>query len=65
MPDVFKILKDLEYKVLGVDPETQEMQKGYFVSFRDVGLPIPKEDFDNPYSPLGSSLKKAMSDALN
>src|SRR5690349_4903173 len=59
-PDVFKILKDLELKVVGLDPETNKMQEGYFVSFRSVGLPIHKEDFDNPWSPLGVNLEKAI-----
>lgn len=58
MPDVFKILKDLELKAVGLDPATNKMQEGYFVSFRSVGLPIHKEDFVNPYSPLGSNLAK-------
>src|SRR4051794_15750180 len=58
MPDVFKILKDLELKSVGLDPQTNKMQEGYFVSFRTVGLPIHKEDFANPYSPLGVNLEK-------
>ena len=58
MPDVFKILKDLELKAVGLDEKTNAMQEGYFVSFRSVGLPIHQEDFDNPYSPLGSNLAK-------
>jgi hypothetical protein len=58
MPDVFKILKDLELKCVGLDPETNKMQEGYFVSFRTVGLPIHQDDFDNPWSPLGVNLQK-------
>ncbi len=58
MPDVFKVLKDLELKAVGLDPETNKMQEGYFVSFRSVGLPIHKDDFDNPWSPLGVNLVK-------
>jgi len=58
MPDVFKILKDLELKSVGLDPQTNKMQEGYFVSFRTVGLPIHKEDFANPFSPLGVNLEK-------
>jgi hypothetical protein len=58
MPDVFKILKDLELKCVGLDPQTNKMQEGYFISFRSVGLPIHKEDFDNPWSPLGVNLQK-------
>ena len=34
------------------------MQEGYFISFRSVGLPIHKEDFNNPWSPLGVNLDK-------
>lgn len=60
MPDVFKILKDLELKAVGLDPETNKMQEGYFVSFRSVGLPIHKDDFKNPFSPLGSHLAAAI-----
>ncbi len=56
--DVFKILKDLELKAVGLDPATNKMQEGYFVAFRSVGLPIHKEDFDNPWSPLGVNLAK-------
>ncbi|GHO60413.1 hypothetical protein [Ktedonobacter robiniae] len=58
MPDVFKILKDLELKSVGLDPETNKMQEGFFVSFRSAGLPIHKEDFQNPWSPLGVNLEK-------
>ena len=63
MPDVFKILKDLELKAVGLDPETNKMQEGYFVAFRNVGLPIHKDDFDNPWSPLGANLKKNIEEA--
>ena len=38
--DVFKILKDLELKAVGLDPETNKMQEGYFAPFRPIGLPI-------------------------
>jgi hypothetical protein len=58
MPDVFKILKDLELRMVGLDPQSNKMQEGYFVSYRTVGLPIHKDDFDNPYSPLGANLEK-------
>jgi hypothetical protein len=54
MPDVFKILKDLELKTVGLDPQTQKMQEGYFVAFRPVGLPIHKDDYKTPWSPLGA-----------
>ncbi len=56
--DVFKILKDLELKSVGLDPQTNKMQEGYFIAFRNVGLPIHKEDFSNPWSPLGVNLAK-------
>lgn len=55
-PDVFKILKDLELKMVGLDPETNKMQEGYFISFRSVGLPIHEDDYDNPFSPTGGNL---------
>jgi hypothetical protein len=64
MPDVFKILKDLELKSVGLDPETNKMQDGYFVSFRTVGLPIHKDDFDNPWSPLGGNLEAALNKTI-
>ena len=57
-PDVFKILKDLELKSVGLDPQTNKMQEGYFVAFRSVGLPIHGDDFTNPWSPLGVNLQK-------
>lgn len=56
--DVYKILKDLELKTVGLDPQTNKMQEGYFVAFRTVGLPIHKDDFNNPWSPLGVNLEK-------
>src|SRR5260370_13998990 len=56
--DVFKILKDVELKSVGLDPATNKRQEGYFIAFRSVGLPIHKEDFDNPWSPLGVNLAK-------
>ncbi|WP_330351956.1 hypothetical protein [Streptomyces chartreusis] len=58
MPDVFKILRDLEMKAVGVDPERKEIPEGYFVSFRSVGLPIRMEDYANPFSPIGVNLDK-------
>ncbi|UTT71290.1 hypothetical protein NMQ03_09510 [Arthrobacter sp. DNA4] len=58
MPDVFKILKDLELKAVGLDESTKKMQEGYFVAFRSIGLPIRKEDFDNPWGPDGGNLGK-------
>ncbi|MBO9619423.1 MAG: hypothetical protein J7539_10350 [Niabella sp.] len=64
-PDVFKILKDLEYKAVGVDPQTNQMPQGYFVSFRNVGLPIPPEDFQNPWVPFGQTLQQVQSAAAN
>lgn len=57
MADVMKILQDLEYKAAGVNPETQKMNEGFFVSFRPIGLPIPEEDYRNPWTPSGSNLK--------
>lgn len=55
MPDVFKILKDLELRAVGLDSQTMKMQEGYFSAFRSVGLPIRKEDYRDPWSPLGQS----------
>lgn len=60
MADVLKILEDLKYKAVGVDPTTKKMPEGYFVSFRPIGLPIPKEDFQNPWTPTGSNLKEIL-----
>ncbi|MGY1684968.1 hypothetical protein ACI8AK_05195 [Geodermatophilus sp. SYSU D00867] len=51
MTDPFKILKDLELKATGLDPETSQQQEGYFVAFRDIGLPIRREDFIDPFHP--------------
>ena len=56
--DVFKLLKDIELKAVGLDEKTNKMQEGYFVSFRTIGLPIHKDDYDNPWSPLGVNLQK-------
>lgn len=56
--DVFKIFKDLELKSVGLDPATNKMQEGYFCAFRSVGLPIHKDDYSNPYSPLGGNLQQ-------
>jgi hypothetical protein len=62
MPDVFKILKDLELKSVGLDPQTNKMQEGYFVSFRSVGLPIHKEDFANKTHPIQKIRRKQVVD---
>lgn len=56
--DVFKILKDLELKAVGLDEQSAKMQEGYFVAFRSIGLPIHKDDYTNPWSPLGVNLEK-------
>jgi hypothetical protein len=58
MADVMKVLQDLEYRAAGVNPETQKMNEGFFVSFRPIGLPIPEEDYKNPWTPSGSNLKE-------
>jgi len=58
MSDVFKMLKDLELKAVGLDEKTNKMQEGYFVSFRSIGLPIHPADYENPWSPLGVNLEK-------
>ena len=34
--DVFKMLKDLELKAVGLDEKTNKMQEGYFVAFRNI-----------------------------
>jgi hypothetical protein len=56
--DVFKMFRDLELKAVGLDEKTNKMQEGYFVAFRSIGLPIHKEDYANPWSPLGVNLEK-------
>ena len=56
--DVFKMLKDLELKAVGLDEQSKKMQEGYFVAFRSIGLPIHKQDYENPWSPLGVNLEK-------
>ena len=56
--DVFKILKDLELKAVGLDEATSKMQEGYFVAFRDIGLPIREDTFANPWDPQGGNLQK-------
>lgn len=56
--DVFKMLKDLELKAVGLDEKSNKMQEGYFVAFRSIGLPIHKDDYENPWSPLGVNLEK-------
>lgn len=43
--DVYKVLDDLKKRAAGVDPSTNKMPEGYFVSFRPIGLPIAPEDF--------------------
>ena len=58
MPDVFKMLKDLELKAVGLDERSSTMQEGYFVAFRSIGLPIHPDDYANPWSPLGVNLEK-------
>jgi hypothetical protein len=60
MADVLKVLSDLKYKAVGVDPNSQKMPEGYFVSFRPIGLPVPEEDFKNPWTPTGSNLKQIL-----
>lgn len=58
--DVFKMLKDLEYKAVGMDPASKQVPEGFFVSFRPIGLPIPEEDYRNPWSPTGANLKATL-----
>lgn len=60
MADVLKVLDDLKYKAVGVDPTTKKMPEGYFVSYRPIGLPVPEEDFKNPWTPTGSNLKEIL-----
>ena len=64
MPDVFKILKDLELKAVGLDEKTNKMQEGYFIAFRSIGLPIHRADYENPYDPLGGNLAQNLEKAV-
>ena len=61
VPNVLKILDDLKYKSVGVDPGTKKMPEGFFASFRPIGLPIPESDFRNPWTPTGGNLKEILS----
>jgi len=63
--DVYKVLDDLKKRAAGVDPSTNKMPEGYFVSFRPIGLPIAPEDFSNPWSPFGSELVGATTSAMS
>ena len=54
--DVFKMLRDLELKAVGLDEQTKKMQEGYFVAFRTIGLPIHKEDDSNPWTPSNAEI---------
>jgi len=63
--DVYKVLDDLKKRAAGVDPKTNKMPEGYFVSFRPIGLPIAPEDFENPWSPFGSELLGATETAAS
>jgi|GEM_PF-727069 len=63
--DVNKLLQDLKNKAAGVDPSTNKMPEGYFVSFRPIGLPIDPADYSNPWSPTGSELNQATTSAMN
>ncbi|HEY1871535.1 MAG TPA: hypothetical protein VGG71_10780, partial [Chitinophagaceae bacterium] len=63
--DVYKILDDLKKRAAGVDPATNKMPEGYFVSFRPIGLPISAQDFRNPWSPFGSEMLTATTDAMD
>jgi len=62
--DVFKILKDLEAKIVGLDPAKDKVQDGYFVSFRTVGLPVHQDDFENPLDPFGGDMEAAFDKAI-
>lgn len=48
---LYQILEELQLKAVGLDPQTMKMQEGYFVSFRDIALPIRSEEFMNPWTP--------------
>lgn len=50
MPDPFKILKDLELMATNLDADQMKQQEGYLVAWRS-GLPIRKEDFNDPWDP--------------
>jgi len=63
--DVNKLLQDLKNKAAGVDPNTNKMPEGYFVSFRPIGLPLDPADYQNPWSPTGSELNQATTSAMN
>lgn len=63
--DVYKILEDLKNKAAGIDPKTNKMPQGYFVSFRPIGLPIDPSDYQNAWTPTGSELNQATTSAMN
>src|SRR5664279_2457731 len=64
-PDVFKVLKDLELKAVGLDPNSKKMNEGYFTSFRSIGLPIHMEDYKHPWSPSGGNLASNINKILD
>jgi len=50
--DLQKILSDLEAKAIGLKPGTNELQEGFFVSFRKIGEPIREKDFKDAIEDL-------------
>jgi hypothetical protein len=63
--DVIKLLQDLKNMAAGVDPSTNKMPEGYFISFRPIGLPLDPADYQNPWAPTGSELNQATTSAMN
>ena len=40
-----RILRDLETKVIGLQPDSDTLREGFFVSFRSIGLPVREHDY--------------------
>lgn len=60
--DVLKILQDLKVKAVGLKPNTEELQEGYFVSFRNIGLPIRARDFQDGLEDVFLSIEDVKGD---
>ncbi len=45
--DLQRILRDLEAKAIGLKPNSDELQEGFFVSFRKIGLPIREHEYQD------------------
>ncbi|MCB0376121.1 MAG: hypothetical protein KDD04_09410, partial [Sinomicrobium sp.] len=61
--DIQRVLQDLEARVVGLKPDSDELREGLFVSFRKIGLPVREQEYKNGFEDFFVGDPEALVDA--